>query len=118
MNLKERTLVSSKYSNINHEDNTRHEDNTKHQSQLKQLDDVIRTEFIPAITRGISCSDTEKRLMSWNSNIFRVSAKEIRLLGHTIKGFNNKHTATTFRNLQQCKNDQKQNKINQNATSQ
>ena len=33
-------------------------------TQLKQLDDVIRTEFIPAITGGINCSDTERRLMS------------------------------------------------------
>ena len=36
--------------------------NTK--TQLKQLYDVIRTEFIPAITGGINCSDTERRLMS------------------------------------------------------
>ena len=33
-------------------------------TQLKQLDDVIRTEFIPAITGGANCSDTERRLMS------------------------------------------------------
>ena len=36
--------------------------NTK--NQLKQLNDVIRTEFIPATTGGINCSDTERRLMS------------------------------------------------------
>ena len=36
--------------------------NTK--NQLKQLNDVIRTEFIPATTGGINCSDTEKRSMS------------------------------------------------------
>ena len=63
-------------------------------TQLKQLDDVIRTKFIPAITEGINCSDTERRLkvcMSWNSNIFRVCTEEIRVLGHTIKGFNNKN---------------------------
>ena len=33
-------------------------------TQLGQLNDVIRTEFIPAITGGINCSDTERRLMS------------------------------------------------------
>ena len=33
-------------------------------NQLKQLDDVIKTEFIPAITRGINCSDIERILMS------------------------------------------------------
>ena len=33
-------------------------------NQLKQLDDVIRTEFIPAITVGINCSNTERRLLS------------------------------------------------------
>ena len=32
-------------------------------SQLKQLDDAIRTEFLPAITGGINYSDIEKRLM-------------------------------------------------------
>ena len=36
--------------------------NTK--NPLKQLNDVIRTEFIPATTGGINCSDTERRLMS------------------------------------------------------
>ena len=30
-------------------------------TQLKQLDDVIRTELIPAITGGINCSETERR---------------------------------------------------------
>ena len=33
-------------------------------NQSKQLDNVIKTEFIPAITGGINCSDTERRLMS------------------------------------------------------
>ena len=37
--------------------------------ELKQLDDVIRTEFIPAITggdtRGINCSDLERKLLSF-----------------------------------------------------
>ena len=33
-------------------------------TQLKQLDDVIRTELIPAVTGGINWSDTERRLMS------------------------------------------------------
>ena len=32
-------------------------------SQLKQLDDVIRTEFIAVITGGINCFDIETRLM-------------------------------------------------------
>ena len=32
--------------------------------QLKELDDVIKTEFLPAITAGINCSDIERRLMS------------------------------------------------------
>ena len=33
-------------------------------SQLIQLEYIIRTEFIPAITGGINCSDTERRSMS------------------------------------------------------
>ena len=33
-------------------------------NQVKQLDDVMRTEFIPATTGGINCSDIERRLMS------------------------------------------------------
>ena len=37
---------------------------TNIKTQLKQLDYVIRTEFMPAITGGINCSDTERRLMS------------------------------------------------------
>ena len=32
-------------------------------NQLKQLDDVIRMEFIPAVTAGINCSDIERRLV-------------------------------------------------------
>ena len=35
----------------------------KIKKQLKQLDDVIRTEFIPAATGGINCCDIERRLM-------------------------------------------------------
>ena len=34
-------------------------------NQLKQLDDFIRLEFIPAITGEINCSDIERRLMSF-----------------------------------------------------
>ena len=33
-------------------------------TQLKQLDDVIRTELIPAVTGGVNCSETERRLVS------------------------------------------------------
>ena len=33
--------------------------------ELKQLDDVVRTEFIPAITGGINCSDLERKLLSF-----------------------------------------------------
>ena len=33
-------------------------------SHLKRLDEVITTEFIPAITSGIICSDKERKLMS------------------------------------------------------
>ena len=33
-------------------------------NQLKQFNDIIRTEFKPAITGKINCSDTERRLMS------------------------------------------------------
>ena len=33
-------------------------------NQLKQLDNVVRIEFKPAITGGINCSDIERRLMS------------------------------------------------------
>ena len=63
-------------------------------NQLKELDDVIRTEFIPAIAGGVNCSDIEdvppsKVWRSWNSNIFRVCREEI--IDHTIKGFNKKH---------------------------
>ena len=31
--------------------------------ELKQLDNVVRTEFIPAITEGINCSDLERKLL-------------------------------------------------------
>ena len=37
---------------------------TNIKTQLKKSDDAIRTEFIPAITGGIICSDTDRRLMS------------------------------------------------------
>ena len=33
-------------------------------NQLKQLDDVIRTEFLPVMAAGIYCSDIERRFMS------------------------------------------------------
>ena len=33
-------------------------------NQLKQLDDVISTELIPAITGGITCSNLERKLLS------------------------------------------------------
>ena len=33
--------------------------------ELKQLDDVVRTEFIPAITGGINSSDLERKLPSF-----------------------------------------------------
>ena len=33
-------------------------------SHLKRLDEVITTEFIPAITGGVNLSDIERRLMS------------------------------------------------------
>ena len=33
--------------------------------KLKQLDDVVRTEFIPAITGGFNCSDLERKLLSF-----------------------------------------------------
>ena len=33
--------------------------------EVKQLDDVARTEFIPAITGGINCSDLERKLLSF-----------------------------------------------------
>ena len=32
--------------------------------QLKKFDDVVSTEFLPAITGGINCSDIERKLMS------------------------------------------------------
>ena len=32
--------------------------------ELKRLDDDVRTEFIPAITGGINCSDLERKLLS------------------------------------------------------
>ena len=37
---------------------------TNVKNQLKQLHDVIRTEFILAITREINCSDIERKVMS------------------------------------------------------
>ena len=33
-------------------------------NQLKQLDDIISTEFIPAVSGGITCSDLERKLIS------------------------------------------------------
>ena len=56
--------------------------NTK--NQLEQLDDFIRTEFIPAITGEINCSDIKRRLLfllprflrPWNSNILVSAQKE------------------------------------------
>ena len=33
--------------------------------ELKQLDDVVPTEFIPAITGGINCSDLERKPLSF-----------------------------------------------------
>ena len=33
--------------------------------ELKQLDDVVRTEFIPAVTGRINCSDLERKLLSF-----------------------------------------------------
>ena len=33
-------------------------------SHLKRLDEVITTEFIPAITGAMNCSDIERKLMS------------------------------------------------------
>ena len=37
--------------------------------ELKQLDEVVRTEFIPAITGGINCSDLERKLLSFPSKL-------------------------------------------------
>ena len=34
-------------------------------NQLKQLDEIVRTEFIPAISGGINCSDIEIILLSF-----------------------------------------------------
>ena len=50
--------------------------------QLNQLDEVITSEFIPAITGGIHCSNIERKLLSlpsklgegwgaWNPNLRR-----------------------------------------------
>ena len=33
--------------------------------EVKQLDDVVRTEFKPAITGGINCFDLERKLLSF-----------------------------------------------------
>ena len=33
--------------------------------ELKKLDDVVRTEFLSAITGGINCSDLERKLLSF-----------------------------------------------------
>ena len=33
--------------------------------QLKQLDEIVRTEFIPAISGCINCSDIERKLLSF-----------------------------------------------------
>ena len=71
-------------------------------TQLKELDDVIRTEFIPAITGGINCSDTERRLMSLpprfeglGISIFSESAKkenEFLIILSTISNHNSQPT--------------------------
>ena len=61
-------------------------------TQLKQLDDGIRPEFIPATTDGTNCSNTEIRLMSLPPGFGGlVIPIFLRSLDHTIKGFNNKH---------------------------
>ena len=37
--------------------------------QLNQLDELITSEFIPAITGGIHCSDVERKLLSLPSKL-------------------------------------------------
>ena len=37
--------------------------------QLNQLDELITSEFIPAITGGIHCSDIERKLLSLPSKL-------------------------------------------------
>ena len=37
--------------------------------QLNQLDELITSEFIPAITGGIHCSDIERKLLSFPSKL-------------------------------------------------
>ena len=37
--------------------------------QLNQLDEVITSEFIPAFTGGIHCSDIERKLLSFPSKL-------------------------------------------------
>ena len=75
--------------------------------ELKQLDDVVRTEFIPAITGGINCSDLERKLLSfppklgglpiftWNSDIFRNSRKRVQIFHHDIERSNIKDSKST-----------------------
>ena len=50
--------------------------------ELKQLDDVVRTEFIPAITGGINCSDLERKLLSFPP---KLGGLRIRIFSETAE---------------------------------
>ena len=69
--------------------------------ELKQLLDVVRTEFTPAITGGIDFSDLERKLLSfkirwtWNSDIFRNSRKRVQIFHHDIKRSDIKDSKST-----------------------
>ena len=50
--------------------------------ELKQLDDVVRTEFIPAITGGINCSYLERTLLSF---LLKLGGLGIPIFSETAK---------------------------------
>ena len=96
-------------------------------NQLKQSDDVIRTEFKPAITVGIKCYGIERRLMPLQSRfvglgipIFSESPQK----EYEFSTMLSKNLAINIIINQQpylqtttLQKDQKQNKTIQNATS-
>ena len=69
--------------------------------EVKQLDDVVRTEFKPAITGGINCFDLERKLLSFPPrlggyfDIFRNRQKRVRIFHHDIERSNNKDSKST-----------------------
>ena len=66
-------------------------------NQPEELDEIIRTEFVPAIAVGINCSDIEKKLLffllNWEDlvpNFLRNSRQRGQVFENDLKRFNNK----------------------------